>query len=142
MSDRNFLGPVATREYNIATQLLALNEQAGVLDALAVAAQFVGPQVVTDALAARVATQLDAGKYVRHTFSGAKTLQVPGDATMGALDAGAVLQGRVANTGSLTITGVSGATVNAPTTTNVVTANGSYRLTKVAANTWDLAWSN
>ena len=45
MSDRNFLGPVATREYNIATQLLALNQQAGVLDAVAVAAQFVGPQV-------------------------------------------------------------------------------------------------
>lgn len=142
MSDRNFLGPVTTREYNIATQLLSLDEQAAVLDAVAVVAQFGAALVVTDALAARVATQLDAGKYVRHTFSGAKTLQVPGDATMGALDAGAVLTGRVANTGSLTITGVSGATVNAPVTTNVVTANGSYRLTKVAANTWDLAWSN
>lgn len=142
MADRNFLGPVTTREYNIATQLLSLDEQAGVQDALAVVAQFGGPQVVTEALAARVAVREDAGKYVRHTFSGAKTLQIPGDATLGALDNGAVLSGRVANTGSLTITGISGATVNAPTATNVVTANGSYRLTKVAANTWDLAWSN
>lgn len=142
MADRSFLGPVALREHNISTQLLDLNEQQGVQDALASFAQFGGLNVLTETLAARVAVRTDAGKYVRHTFNGAKTLQIPGDATLGDLDVGTRLKGRVANTGSLTITGVSGATVNAPVTTNVVTANGTYDLVKVAANTWDLFWSN
>lgn len=142
MADRSFLGPVLTRELNVATQLLEINEQTAVLDALASLSQYESFPVVTEATAARTAVATDSGKYIRWTFSGAKALSVPGDATLGPLDIGSQLTGRVANTGSLTITGTAGATVNAPTATNVVTANGTYILTKVAANTWDLAWSN
>lgn len=144
MADRSFLGSVLLRELAIATQqpLLGTDEQTAVLDALAVFSQYVNYPVVTEATAARTAVATDAGKYIRWTFSGAKALSVPGDATLGQLDIGSQLKGRVANTGSLTITGTAGATVNAPVGTNVVTANGTYTLTKVAANTWDLQWSN
>ena len=142
MADRSYLGPIATQEIVKNTQLLDINEQASVIDALATYAQygsFGGPITITTAAYSPVAT--DAGKYLRHTFNGAKTLVVNGDATMGALDNGARIKGRVANTGSLTVSGAAGATVIAPGGTLVVTANATYDLVKVAANTWDLSWS-
>ena len=142
MADLNYLGPVLTRELNIATQLIELFEAKAIQDALALVLQQGGFYVSTVTTAAYTVLTSDAGRYVRHTFSGAKTLSVPGDATLGPLDIGTRIKGRVANTGSLTISGTAGATVNAPTATNVVTANGTYDLIKVAANTWDLSWSN
>jgi hypothetical protein len=142
MADLNYLGPVLSRELSIATQLIELFEAKAIQDALALVLQQGGFYVSTVTTAAYVVVAADAGKYIRHTFNGAKTLQVQGDALLGPLDIGTRIKGRVANTGSLTITGVSGATVNAPTATNVVTANGTYDLIKVAANTWDLSWSN
>ena len=143
MADINkYLGANQVAEIVRATQLLSVIEQKAILDSLATSSNLGLVAVSTITTAAYTASSADLGSYLRHTYNGAKTLSVPGDATFGAADIGTRLKGRVANTGSLTISGTAGATVNAPTTTNVVTANGTYDLVKVAANTWDLFWSN
>lgn len=141
MADRSYLGAIAVQELAKETQLLDIAEQAAVIDALASFQKFGGFGINTIATAVYAPRSTDAGKYLRHTFSGAKTINIDGDALFGALDIGSRIKGRVANTGSATFAGTNGGVVNAPGGTLVVPANATYDLIKVAANTWDLSWS-
>lgn len=141
MADRSYLGAIATQELVKNTQLLDVNEQAAVIDSLAAYSQYAGFGINTVATAAYAFTAIDSGRYLRHTFNGAKTAVVNADATVGALDTGSRIKGRVANTGSITFSAGGGATLNAPGGTLVVPANATYDLIKVGPNAWDLSWS-
>ena len=78
----------------------------------------------------------DTTKFKQHNNSSAITVTIPDDSTMD-VPIGTTLQGEQTGAGSVTITGASGVTVNAPGgQLTTVQQYSPYTVFKAAANTW------
>lgn len=98
-------------------------------------------EVLTKSNASTTLALTDANNYLRFTYSGAKTITVPTNASV-AFPIGTIINGVVANTGNITFVPDSGVTINTPDSLVLGTTTFSvFILTKVATDTWDLTGS-
>ena len=123
--------------YETDTQILRLLNRATVAWDVQTAIAEPTP-LLTDATTAYQIVAADAGKYVRLTNAGAKTIDIVLDATE-PLAADTEYNFRNVGAGDATITPVVGVTVNLPTAGSLVIAQGgTATLKRVAADEFDL----
>lgn len=93
---------------------------------------------VTDSTTTRSLTMSDAGKYLRFTNAGTKTLTVQDEADH-AITQDSEFHGRNVGAGDLTIAEDTAVTVNVPAGgTLVIPQGGTFTLKRIAADEWDL----